>query len=379
MKLAYFIKDVTASGGMERVLSNKCAWWIEQGHEVHVVSLAATPGKQPFFHLPDAVHVHDLGLHSIYRKTLGNKLAKARNADHFVQRAEQWLQQWQPDIAIAMFDDYTRHLCRTPYPCPKVGELHFAKHKSAQYLYDVEKFALGRVLTRWYKHTDYALIKRYDRFVTLTEQDRQAWGALPNNITIGNAQTFPSDAMASLQSKRIIALGRNTSQKRFDRLIHAWSRIAARHPDGKLSIFGPGDKKKLAKLAHKLGIAHQVELGDAVTDIPSVLMESSVLALSSQYEGFGMVLIEAMTCGVPVVSTTCRSGPEDIITEGEDGFLVGLNDIEAMAHALHRLLEEPALRRQMGAAAWHNVQRYSQASIMTQWQQLFESLLPRQH
>ena len=110
-------------------------------------------------------------------------------------------------------------------------------------------------------------------------------------------------------------------------------------------------------------------------DVPGALMQASVLALSSQYEGFAMVLLEAMSCGLPVVASDCRSGPAEIVTHGEDGFLVAPGDIEGMAAALDRLLSDPSLRDAMGAAAHRNVARFSEQAVMARWQALFEGLL----
>lgn len=375
MKLAYFLKDATASGGMERVLSNKCAWWCAQGHEVHVVSLVDPQGREPFFPFPAQVRHHNLGLQRIYRKGLANKLRKGRNVEAFVAAADRWLTQFQPDIAISMFDEYSRHLPRTRHACRKVGELHFAKHKSAQHMYRLERTAAGRALCRLYKHADYRLIGGYDAFVTLTAQDAEAWGRLPNITSIPNAASFVCPTRAPLDSKQVIALGRNTRQKRFDRLLEAWSRVAPRHPDATLRIVGPGGKDDLRRLAHRLGIESQVTLDDAVRDVPGALMQASVLALSSQYEGFAMVLLEAMSCGLPVVASDCRSGPAEIVTHGEDGFLVAPGDIEGMAAALDRLLSDPSLRDAMGAAAHRNIARFSEQAVMARWQALFEGLL----
>ena len=377
MKLVYFLKDITASGGMERVLSNKCAWLCSQGHEVHVVSLVENTGKPPFFAFPEQLQRHCLGLDHLYAKGLAGKLRRRSHIRDFIAKADHWLGQYRPDIALSMFDEYSRHLAHTRYPCAKIGELHFAKHKSAQHLYRWERNALGRALIRLYKSADYRLIARYHRFVVLTQQDSRAWGSLPNIRVIPNAQTFPCTGHATLESKRILALGRNTSQKRFDLLVRAWARIAHRHPEGRLTILGPGRKDDLAALARQLGIASQVELGEATQDVRGALMEHSVLALSSAYEGFGMVLIEAMTCGLPVVATDCHSGPRDIVRHGEDGLLCTPGDITAMADALDRLLSDPHLRRRMGAAAHDNVQRFSQDVVMRKWQNLFEQVLQR--
>lgn len=375
MKLAYFLKDATASGGMERVLSNKVAWWVAHGHEVHVVSVASPNGRPPFFPFAPEVRHHSLGLDVFYRRDLATKLSRRGNAATFIAATDTWLDTWKPDIAISMFDEHSRQLSRTSHSCIKVAELHFAKHKNKQYLFTLEENFLGRWLGQIYKHVELDLISRYDRFIVLTEQDRQAWGNLPNSLAIPNAQTFPATQQAPLQNNHVLALGRNTSQKRFDLLLRAWAMIAPRYPDARLSVIGPGDKRNLQGLARRLGITDQVHLGDAVNDVQALMHDASVLALSSQYEGFGMVLVEAMSCGVPVVATDCRSGPAEIVRHGEDGLLVRRGDAAAIAAAIDRLLGDQALRQRMGAAAFANVQRFAVDTVMQRWEQLFEQLL----
>lgn len=293
MKITYFLKDVTAHGGMERVLANKCNYLAAAGYEVHIVSICSTRGRQPFFQFHPGIRMWSLDCDALYRKGFMNKLRQRRNRIRFIRVASGILQKIGSDIVISMYDEYSRHLHRINDGSAKVLELHFAKHKSAQYLYTLEKLPAFRGLLRFYKRRDYALIEHYDRFVVLTEEDKQAWGNLPNMTVIPNAQTFPCGRRSTLERKRVIALGRNTSQKRFDLLIRAWAEIAEHYPDGELTIIGPGNKDELHGLAEQLGVSGSVVLQDSISDVAGVLLDSAVLALSSRYEGFGMVLIEA--------------------------------------------------------------------------------------
>ena len=375
VKITYFLKDVTAHGGMERVLANKCNALAEAGHEVHIVSIGSTAGRPTFFAFHPGIRMWSLDCEHLYRKGLSARLRARARRRQFLDAAARVLAQIGSDIVVSMFDTWSRHVHAVAGGSATLLELHFAKHKSAQYLYGLERIPLLRGLLRLYKHADYALIARYDRFVVLTEEDRQAWGALDNIAVIPNAQSFPNGPRAALDGTRVLALGRNTRQKRFDLLVRAWARIAARHPGSRLHIVGPGDKTGLARLAARLGVSGSVALEGATDDVRDVLLGGSVLALSSRYEGFGMVLIEAMTCGVPVVAFDCHSGPRDIIADGEDGFLVDSGDVTQLAERLDRLLGDAPLRQAMGDAAYRNVQRFSSAAVMARWQALFDGML----
>ena len=374
MKIAYCLRDITASGGMERVVANKSNWLVRNGHEAHVVSIQSTAGRTPFFELDPRVRLWSLECDGAYRKDLWRKLAPWRGRRELLRRLGGTLGRIGADVAVSLFDDQTRFLHAVDDGSAKVLELHFAKHQRAQYLYALESRPWLRPLVDLYKWRDYRLVRRYDRFVVLTAEDRRAWArpGLGNLVDIPNAQTFPCTVAATLEDRRVIALGRHTAQKRFDLLLQAWARIAGRHPGWRLAIVGSGDKRDLAALAARLGIAASVDLEDASRDVRSELLRSSVLALTSRYEGFGMVLVEAMTCGLPVVSFDCRSGPSDIVRDGEDGWLVRSGDVGAFAARLDALVSDPALRRAMGAAAFANVRRFDEDLVMRRWLALFE-------
>ena len=164
-------------------------------------------------------------------------------------------------------------------------------------------------------------------------------------------------------------------QKGFDRLIPAWSIVSKKHPDWTLSIYGDGMRRQLEQQIEELGIAPNCLLEHSVPDIVEKYCESSIFVLSSRYEGFGMVIIEAMACGVPPVSFTCPCGPRDIINDGKDGLLVENGDIKGLAEKICYLIEHEDVRKEMGRSARTSVERFKIEHIAQQWKELFESVL----
>lgn len=151
-------------------------------------------------------------------------------------------------------------------------------------------------------------------------------------------------------------------------LIEAWKQIDKKHPDWELHIYGTGDKDSYQKLA-----GHGVFCHEAVKDIYSKYMESSIFVFSSRYEGFGLALAEAMSCGLPAVSFACPCGPKDIITD--DGILVEPNDIEGLVNGICKLIEDENQRKVMGQKGHQNMRRYDKEFIMQKWVALFQQVL----
>lgn len=164
-------------------------------------------------------------------------------------------------------------------------------------------------------------------------------------------------------------------QKGFDRLIDAWSIVNMQHPDWVLRIYGDGMRQQLQQQIDRLGIASSCILEHSTPDIDEKYCESSIFALSSRYEGFGMVIIEAMACGIPPVSFACPCGPRDIIDDGKNGLLVENGNIEMLAGKICYLIENDEIRRKMGQQARIDVERFKIEQIAGQWKELFESLV----
>jgi glycosyltransferase involved in cell wall biosynthesis len=159
-------------------------------------------------------------------------------------------------------------------------------------------------------------------------------------------------------------------------LIRAFSLITAKHPNWTLDIYGEGPQRQmLEQEVKKLGLKDKVRLCGFTTNLPSVYEKSAIFVLSSIYEGLALVMIEAMSCGLPVVSYACPCGPRDIITEGKDGFLVPVNDEEQLADRICYLIEHEDIRRQMSLAAIEKSKQFSLDKIIARWQRLFNTLV----
>lgn len=167
-----------------------------------------------------------------------------------------------------------------------------------------------------------------------------------------------------------------SKEKGYDILIDVWNIVFKKHTDWILEIYGEGsERKNLQEKINKLGLKESFLLKGVVKNIQNKYLESSIYVMSSRYEGFGMVLTEAMACGLPVIAFECPCGPKDIIKDNEDGFLIELGNIEQMAEKIEELIVNKEKRKFFGENAKINVQRFSQDKIMNKWKELFEELM----
>lgn len=218
-------------------------------------------------------------------------------------------------------------------------------------------------------------VKKADCIVTLTQEDKEFWKPYAERIEIiPNILTITPKKVTDYRTKRIIAAGRYVHQKGFDMLLEAWHLINKNVNDWHLYIFGNENRKPYQRIVDKYGMNENTHLMGATKDIAEEFSKSSIFVLSSRFEGFGLVLAEAMSCGLPCVSFDCPYGPRDILTDGEDGFLIENGNIEALSKAIEQLITDENLRQSMGKRAIINVARYDSSNIMNRWEELFSSL-----
>ncbi|MEA2291616.1 MAG: hypothetical protein QOF17_636 [Solirubrobacteraceae bacterium] len=220
---------------------------------------------------------------------------------------------------------------------------------------------------------------RLAALVVLTEADRREYararGAAPRGERIPNAVPRHDGPAARPDAERILAAGRLTAQKGFDRLVPAFARVAAAHPGWTLRICGGGPERgALRRLAREHGLGGRLELAGPVADVQAEMAEASLFVLSSRYEGLPMVLLEAMDKGMAVVSFDCPTGPRELIDDHRNGILVAPGDVEGLADAMLELIEDPALRRRCGAAARETAREYAMEAVGPRWDRLLGSL-----
>ena len=373
MRIVYTINSTYNSGGMERVLMTKANYLADVvGYEIFIVT-AQQHGRNSFFPFSKRISFHDLGIdydadqnENLFVRTI-RKWRKKRKHKRLLG---DYLHEVRPDIAISMFDYEFSFLHQIKDGSKKVLEFHFCKKQKIIEATNVFMRTLQTLRVMSWKR----IVSKYDKFVVLTEEDKLAWGNLSNIMVIKNPIPKMPDTKALLNIKQVLSVGRISYQKGFDRLIKVWALIVPHYPDWRLLIRGNGDSTQLQKLIRQLGIDKHVKIASATPNIAEEYLSSSVYAMTSRYEGLPMVLMEAMSYGLPCVSFACPCGPTDLI-QSSYGSLVPDNDIKEFAVALMDWMKNDEKRKAAGEKAREFISQYTQERIMGQWLDLFDSLI----
>lgn len=380
MKIIYCIPQLYRPGGIERIVTIKANHLAKTyGYDVTII-VADQKGKVPFYELSDKVKVVDLGLDydgtlimPIWKRVLIRyKLHKLHKA-----KLERVLLEQHPDLVISTFTHEASFLPDIKDGSKKVLEFHFCRgHKRK--MADAFNFSFIKRMSYYFKcwQEENIIIPKYDQFVVLTEEDRQYWKSkIPTVKHISNILPFAHEKQAELNEKNVIAVGRLDAQKRFDRLIDIWARIAKSYPDWHLNIYGQGtDRDKLQKQIENCGCKECIILHEPDLNIKQKYLESSIFCMTSAYEGLPMTLLEATGLGLPAICYDFTCGAKDVIEDGVNGYLVKEGDEATFVQRLSELMDNVELRKSMGNKALELSYRYSYDSIMHQWVTLFENL-----
>jgi glycosyltransferase involved in cell wall biosynthesis len=359
---------------MERVLANKANFLTEHGYEVLIIT-TDQKHRASFFTLSSQIQCYDLDVNydenndkGFINKVLHYPFKQWKHKN----RLTKLLNYLQADIVVSMFGNDVSFIWKIKDGSKKVIEIHFSRFKRLQY----GRKGVWKWVDAFRNKTDGEIVKKFDKFVVLTREDETYWGNLPNMEVIENAKNEWGDPIASLESKIVLAVGRYNYQKGFERLIETWRLVYEHFPDWKLKIIGDGElRNELEMQVKKYSLENTVELKKSTSNILSEYLDASLLVLSSRYEGLPMVMLEAMSVGLPVVAFTCKCGPRDIITDGENGLLVPEGNVPELAMRVMQLMKDSALRKKMGLAARISSEHFSEPVIMEKWIHLFEDLI----
>ena len=376
LKLVYLTPALYMAGGVERVLTLKANYFAEHfGYDVTII-LTEGKGKSPFYPLSERIKVVNLniGFEQLWNCSFLKKIfVYLKKQRQYKKALTAELMKLCPDITVSLLRREINFLIGIKDGSKKIGELHVNRLNYRNFEANDTNF-IKQLFAKLWMFSLVKQLKRLDRFVVLTEEDMLAWPELQNVSVIPDPLSFVPTAQSSLSVKRVIAVGRYVYQKGFDLLLQAWAKIERQCPDWMLVVYGDGDRAPYEQMMRNLGIdTSRCLLNGPTTDIQREYVNSSLFVFTSRFEGFGMVLVEAMACGLPVVSFACPCGPKDIVRDGEDGFLVENGNIDELVQQLMKLMVDHRLRTAFARHAQQNAQRFNIEQTALRWKSVFES------
>lgn len=386
MRIVYCIPHLYNSGGMERVLTQKVNWLAAHtDYQITIITTELTPVGQSdvYFELDERVRVEAFGIdfNADYHKPLLSKyMGHARRMRAYKRALVNYIRANEIDLCISLGGKEVAFI--STLPCRTIVEFHFAKDHRQQLL-DANHTGwfwhlLGRIRT-WQLVRD---VRSVEQIIVLTENDKQDWQeagcanvkCIPNPCALNSRKS----KVESRKTKMVLAVGRLHEQKGFDMLLEAWNNVQRDNvqctKDWTLRIVGEGPQH--AALEQQIKDLHlsNVVLAGRVENVVEEYNEASLFVLSSRYEGFSLVLLEAMWCGVPCVSFDCPHGPAELL--GDDrGWLVPAMDVEKLSQQIiYAMTHMEEAKARAERAQEYAYEKYSEANIMPQWVQLIENM-----
>jgi glycosyltransferase involved in cell wall biosynthesis len=368
LNIAYIIESTSGRGGMERMLAT-IANELARQHKVTVIS-AFNEGKQAGFPLAEKITQVDL---QIVRK----RYSVHQQKKEYHLRLEEYLFAHPQDFCISLGSLEFFFLPKIKDGSRKIFWFHFALNYDVVTCRVTGYQQINRMIGSLRKLRRIYYASKYHKVVVLTKSDCKKWRRYLKNVDyIYNPVTITPNIFPDYSAKRAIAVGRLDYQKGFDYLIEAWNHVAQKHPDWHLDIYGEGSLSEILQgLIVHLGLSNRVHLCGFSRHLEDEYARHSFYILSSRYEGFGLVIVEAAACGLATVAYACEQGPSEIIETGVNGILIPkVGDINGLADSITYMIEHDNERESMGRNAKELSKRYNLETICHQWRDLLESL-----
>lgn len=370
MRILYVFNSLAIWGGVERILVDKMNSLVKMYHD-DVYIITTDQGRHPIpYYLESEVHVEDFNIsfHSQYHfHGVQRLMFLIKNMNLFERLLTERINDYKPDVIVCTTAYYVHSLIKVKSHIPLVVESH------SIYSYTIYGKGFLKQIWEWLLKKN---LKKADVIVALTEADANTWSEYyPHVITIPNMVHLNETGKFSdnIQQK-VLFVGRFDYQKRVFEIIEIWRMLQTIFPNWELHIYGDGP---LGEELHNNVQGHRdnIIIHKPTSAIFECYINSAFLVMTSLFEPFGLVMPEAMSCGLPVISYDVPYGPASIITDGKDGFLIKDNDRKAFADKMALLMNNLELRQQMGKQAIISSQRYSAVNIMPMWKDLFKELV----
>lgn len=379
MKIVYCLNNLYQLGGIVKVVSLKASLLAEKfNHEIYIIVLDKK--EKPIYEISNKVKILSLDIdHSVVNHLKGLKyyFSLLQLVIIHKKRIKEQLKLLDPDIVISVgqWEKLVIPLLKGKWKT--IREFHFSKDYRGFLKYSKYKkldYLCKKIIE---KIDDTIFLKNFDKIIVLTEEDyKENWrnwkdvNVIPNPVTLLNKQ------ISNLKEKKIISIGRLTDQKNYKSLINIFLKISELNHNWKLEIYGEGIKKEeLINQIQKSKLDERVILKGETLNINEALVSSSIFVLTSLYEGMPLVLLEAMSAGLPIITYSCPCGPKDLIEDGKNGYLIPTNREDIFVDKLFQLMEDENLRREMGLYTLHKIKRFIPENIIKEWDDLFKNLI----
>lgn len=376
--ILYIYSEITIKGGTDKVLTEKANYLATHGYRVTIIT-ESQMGRPLSFELAPEVHHVDMGL-DFNKQYTQNSFSRfftyVSLMSQYKKQLKKILEELHPDITITTMGRSLSLLSKMHDGSIKIGEAHTTRlHLRSLHLME-QRGVFFRWIAKYMRWKMYRCASNLSVLVLLTQQDAEDWSGVTKTTVIPNPLSFyPADA-ARLDNKQAIMVGRYNDAKGYDYIIPAWEIVHRRYPSWQLHVYGSGElHDDILRWIHERHLEHAIILHEPIDNIQEKYLESSICVLSSRYEGFSLVIIEAMACGVPCVSFDCPYGPRTIIKNEVDGLLVDYLNVAALASDICSLIDNPLYRKKLGGNARKNILRFSKENVMIMWENLFEELI----
>lgn len=376
MKIVYVITSLATPGGTERIVSEKANYLADVfGYDVFIICYDQRKDSPNFYILSDRVQQINLGLlmYSQFRYKYPRRLwKKIIFRSRLRKMLSSTIKGIEPDVLIGISHFRADFVCNTNCKAKKIIESHIPRSFIESTNDHNNSFVNS--YKRFYDLSYFNVIeKKADMIITLTEGDRKLWAKAKHIQTIPNFSNIAVQKFTDHQKKRVITIGRLSKEKGFDRLLDIWKLVIDKHPDWQLDIYGNGEMKEMLENKIKSENILNAQLRGVTNNIGKEISESSICVSTSYYEGFSLVLLEAIKHGVPCVAFDCPYGPGTIIEDRKCGYLVENGNTSLFAERLCTLMENEQIRFQYSKESIERSKIFNTDSIMLQWKSIFEN------
>ena len=376
-KIVYCTPALYSAGGTERVVSVKANYFADVlGYDVTIIVTEGKNGNS-FFPLSNNVKVINLGLNfeELWNKSFVKKiLLYLRKQKRYKKLLTNELLRIRPDITITTLRREINFINSIDDGSKKIGEQHLSRSNYRRIDSRFSKY-YEKLFFWWWKDRVVASLEKLGKLVVLTDDAVSEWPELTNIRMIPDPLSLKNNSFSSLTSKRVITIGRYSYEKGYDILLSIWSIVEKQCTDWQLDIFGEGRLEEEINNNIRKKDLRNVNIHPFTDTISQEYASSSICVLASRFEGFSLVLIEAMRHGLPCVSFNCPYGPKDLIDDNESGYVIENDNIKQFAEKLNYLIENTEIRKKFAKKALLKSTRYDVDTIMSQWRDLFDSLL----